>query len=538
VRSLRITAVLTISGCVGQVDEPPGPVDPSIAVVPEEFFPGSAGAPTPSRYWRLSLEQYDHAISELAGAAVTPSSDLGFTREVEGFAGWLHQSNALEADGGLATSFEEAATRYAPMIAAGLPSCAATDAACVDALVRDFGARAFRRPIDDEEATRYGALFTSVAADGDTAIAKTLVVEAMLRSPYFLFRSEVGDPATLSGPDLRLTDYELASALSFGLWNRPPDAELLGLAEAGSLSDAPVLAAQVDRLLADDRFLDVFYVFVSQWLGFHDVANARKDATRFPEFDAASARAMELETRSFLSAIVRDEGADFRRLFTADYTFPPAELDWVYGTADGSRLATPSRRGVLMQPSYLASHAGPNGTSPTARGVFVVRRVACYEPPRPDDDLVGMTPEPDPTLTTRQAFERHKADPACAACHALFDPIGVTFENFDAVGRFRATENGLPIDPSGEMAAGVLSQDAESFADARDLADTLAQTPRVHQCVVRKAFQYFAGREDVPTDDPVLREAMSRFIDSSYDLRALVRALFTNPRIAIRRTSP
>jgi hypothetical protein len=530
-----VVALSAVCGCTGQIEDPPRGTAGG-AELTEGVFPGRELVPTPVRFWRLSFEQYDNAVSELAGRELRPSVELGFPAEVPGFAGWLHQARALEADGPLATSFESAALAHAPEIAAGLAPCAATDRACIDGVVSGFGSRAWRRPLTAEEAQRYGDLYAAVAAEDDPALAAELVVEAMLRSPFFLFRSETGDPSRVAGEELELTPHEIAEAMSFALWNRAPDAELRAAADRGALIEPAERVAQVRRLLGDARFLDVFYTFTSQWLGFHDVETARRDGATFPEFDAGSAAAMETETRAFLSAMVRDEDAKLSALFLADYTFPPAELSFIYGRpTSGARLDTPERMGILMQPSFLTAHAGPNGTSPTARGVFVVRRVGCFEPPRPDDDLVAMNPVPDPTLTTRQSFERHRADPGCASCHALFDPVGMAFESFDAVGRYRTTENGLPVDPSGEVAAGVLGPDTVHLSGTGDLARAIAESPAVHQCVARKAFQYFAGREERETDDPVLRAAMEAFVASDYDLRELIAALFEHPAFVLRR---
>ena len=537
-RPRHLLALGLVCGCAGQIDDPRGSPDDEETSATEAagFFGGTELVPTETRFWRLSYAQYDNAISELVGREVQPSIDLGFPAEVEGFAGWLHQARVLEADGPLSTRFESAALAHAPEIASALASCDGSDRACIDSLVEEFGERAWRRPLTTEEIQRYADLFTAVAAEDDPTLASELVVEAMLRSPFFLFRSETADPTRTAGASLELTPHEIASAMSFALSDRPPDAELLAAAESGALLDPAVRSTQTRRLIEDPRFLDVLYAFASQWLGFHDVASARRDPAMFPELDAASAAAMEVETRAFLGTILTSEEGSLHALLLSDYTLPPAELSWLYGTeTTGERIDTPDRMGILMQPSFLTAHAGPNGTSPTARGVFVVRRVGCFEPPRPDDDLVGMNPVPDPTLTTRQSFERHRADPACASCHALFDPVGMAFESFDAVGRFRATENGLPVDPSGVVAAGVLGPDQVRVRDAADLVRAIAASPSVHACAVRKAFQYVSGRDDRPTDDPVLRAAMRAFIDSGYDLRELFAALFEHPSFVLRR---
>jgi hypothetical protein len=520
-------------------DEVGGTTDAADTGDTDGIPPSGAAVPTPSRHWRLSWAQYDRAMSELVGADVAPSVELGFPREIEGFAGWLNQSVSLEASDGIANALEDAALAHAPAIVANLPSCGASDTSCVDDLVRTFGKRAWRRPLSDEEATRYAGLFAAVAEEIDAPTATESVVEAMIRSPYFVFRSEAGDEARVDGEDVRLTPHEIASALSFGLWGAPPDAMLIAAADEGSLEDPAEIEAHAQRLLDDPRFIDEFYPFVSQWLGFYDVANVTKDAAFAPEFDPAVAAAMQVETRALLDDLAEAETLSYQQLLTATHTFPPAELDWIYGMpTSGARIDTPERMGILMQPSFLATHAGAAGTSPTKRGVFVVRRMACFDPPLPPDDLVAMNPEPDPDATTRELFERHSQDPGCAACHIFFDPLGMAFENFDAAGRYRTTENGLPVDASGVIAPGILQAEEIQVADARDLALSLAESPIAQQCFVRKAFQYFHGREDLASDQPILDDAYAAFVASSFDVRELLLAFVRRPEFALRRTSP
>jgi hypothetical protein len=495
---------------------------------------------TPTRYWRLSWEEYDHAISSLVGRPVRPSVDARFPTQAEGLGGWLNVSDSLEAGGALASGFETAAVAVAPEIAATLPACGATDADCARALVADVGSRAWRRPLDDSEIDRYTTLFMGAAAVDGSPIATELVVEALLRSPYFLFRSEVGDPATLNDAgEVMLTPHEMASALSFGLWREPPDDALLALAESGELVDPAVYGAEARTMMADDRFVDAFHEFITQLLGIYDVEALAKNPTVFPEFTSRTASAMAIETHALVADILRNEGASFARFMTADHTYPPVDLDWVYGRAtDGSRLVDPNRVGLLTQPSFVATHAGASWTSPTGRGLFIVRRLACFDPPPPPPGVDAAIPAPGPNQTTRDAFEAHRSDPGCAGCHGFFDPVGMTFESYDAVGRFRTTENGQPIDPSGELAAGVLGEEPLPLDDVHALGRVLAESESVHRCVTRRAFQYFSGRAESERDQPLLDEAYTAFRESDLDLRELIHTFFASERFRWRQASP
>jgi hypothetical protein len=513
-----------------------GETEPKIVVPqPADFFPGHVSTPGVPRFWRLTWEQYDNAISDLVGSAVRPSIEFGFPRELESGGGWLNEARALEADDGLVPAFEAAADQYGPVIAGQLGRCETGDAACISKLVVAFGKRAWRRPLTTDEVVRYVALFDQVAAEYDGGAATTMLVKAMLQSPFFLFRQEAGDSSKLADGDLRLTPHEIASALSFGLWNRPPDAPLMAAADDGTLADPGVVAAQARRLLADKRAHDVFQSFVRQWLGYYAAHELRKDPNTFSAWTPAVGAAMAEETKRFVENILEAGGGSFRDLLLSKVSFPPAELGWIYGQPTlGARIETADRAGILMQPAVLAVHANDLSTSPTQRGLFIVRNMACFLPPPPPANA-GDAPPPTSTTTTRERFEAHRADPQCAACHRYFDPIGLAFERFDSVGRYRTTENGIKIDPSARLAAGVLGPAEVDFADAAEVARKLSESPVVHACLARKALQYFWGRQDAPGDAPVLRQSMAAFLGANLDLRELAASLFARDDYFIRR---
>lgn len=488
--------------------------------------------PTPSRLWRLTYEQYDNTISALLGKTVHPTRELGFPAEPES-SGWTNQANVLEAKEQMASLFARAAALHARALAETLPACAASDGACLQKLLRDFGKRAWRRPLRDEEVQRYRELFDRTTAELDAGAARATVVEAFLRSPHFLFRSEAGDPEAPNGNEVLLTSHELASALSYGLWNGPPDDELMQLADEGRLQDSQTFAGQVNRLLGDARARTVFTDFVEHWVGVHDVADQLKVD---PQWSRAAGEAMREEVRRMAQAIFEDEGANMRRLLTAPHGTPSTSLAWVYANeTNAGKTSSANRRGVLLSPAFLSKQASQAGTNPSRRGDFVVERIACFKPPPPPATLEVAPPPPDPGKTTRENFEQHRRNPACASCHRFFDPVGMALEAYDVVGRFRTQENGRPIRTDDVLAAGVLAEGEAAFDGPLEMVEKLAASRAVHACMARRAFQYLYGREDGEGDAAVIARALARFVDEAYDWRALTRALLTQRHFVVRK---
>ncbi len=406
-------------------------------------------------------------------------------------------------------------------------------AACTGKLVRDLGTRAFRRPLSDAEIARYVA----IGAQGDFAAGGRNAIAAMLASPSFLYRSEVGERQ----PDgtFRLTPWETASALSYFLWGSMPDAELFDAARSGELAAPATIEKQARRLLAHPRARAQIAAWADQWLGGENVGELVKSEA-FP-FDPAVRAAMREETRAFVTHVVFDGSHRVDELFNAPYTFLNEALAKHYGI-DGVRgpemrkvaYTDGSRAGVLGHGSLLATTGHSDQTSPIRRGLFVRRRLLCQEfaPPPPN---AGGVPKVDPTATTRERFAQHTSNPFCKSCHQYIDGVGFGFERFDTVGRPRDGEVGKPIDARGDMndIEGFGTKTSAPFETLADLGKILGASGAGRACVVKQTWRFARGvtEDDICSVMPVEKA----FVDKGGDLRELLVAITQAPDFTVRK---
>src|SRR6185312_1854372 len=301
--------------------------------------------------------------------------------------------------------------------------------------VKEFGLKAFRRPLEPTEQKRYEALMTR---EKDFTAGAQLVIEAMLQSPNFLFRfEETSYPAW--------KPYAAASRLAYALWDSMPDAELFAAAARGDLNTRQGVDKQARRLLNDPRAHQALNDFVSQWLRFDRVLTASKDRRKYPDFTLETAESMAEEARVFVGDLVWND-RNFMDLFSANYTFANADLATIYGikppAKEFDKVSFPlesERAGVLGQTLFLALTAKPEDSSPTARGLFVREQFLCqHVPPPPPGVNTNLPPvtEAKPQ-TNRDRMTEHASNPMCASCHKLMDPIGFGLEKFDAIGARR-----------------------------------------------------------------------------------------------------
>lgn len=500
-------------GCTGALSEGDGRAPPG---------PGSVvSVPGGPRIWRLTRDEYDRTVADLLGDTTRPARALSREPAQHGYdshepsLGIWTQSELVELDN-VARGVAERAVR--DRLASLLP-CDAADVAsdaCGRAFVERFGRRAFRRPLSEEEIAAYFGLYSSTrtALDGPTAIQ--IVIEAFLLSPSFLFRTELGaGDATRSGAH-PLTAHELATALSYFLWDTMPDAALDAAADSGALADPAEVERQARRMIADERARPALASFWLQLLGY-DRLEAGKDETRFPDYEAL-APSMREETSRFVAHVAFDDAAgDLATLFTSSTSFIDAPLAELYGvdapaTAFAAVALDPAERsGVLTHAGLMSAWATPTDSSPVRRGYFVTTRLLCQELPDPPEGVAIADPPGDGTQTTRERFERHSTDASCSGCHALLDPRGFPFEHFDAIGRYRIEENGQPIDPQGELTGTDVDGPVD---DARALATSLAASAGVRSCLVRQTFRWASGRQETEADQPTL-DAMSAHFEAS-----------------------
>lgn len=393
---------------------------------------------------------------------------------------------------GLALTAEAIGTAVAANVQQVLPCASAGDRACASQYLDTTGKRLFRRPLSAAEKDRYLSLFDKALEQTDFATAIKWVTAGLVQSPATMYRSEVG---TVEGNGRTLSQFELATELAYTFTSSTPSAELLAQAEAGTLTD-PVATAR--QLLQTEAGKDTLHRFFEAYTSYPTAAGKLKPnaTTNGVSYNQVSAD-MVKETRAFLAEILSQNGT-FQDVLTKNTTNLTSQLANYYGLpAPGSDLGSVERPegqgiGLLAQGSFLASHANSDGSSPTKRGLFAYMRLMCRaEPPLPNDVPELVPPEPG-VRTTRQRYEEvHAKDGNCATCHSLFDPMGYGFEHFDEAGRFRATENGLPIDPTGTVTSreGVKT----NFASQEELALALANLPEVHECFAAYLATYAFG---------------------------------------------
>ncbi|MCU1330494.1 MAG: hypothetical protein JWN34_5864 [Bryobacterales bacterium] len=488
---------------------------------------------------RLTHSQFNHTVRDLLGDQTTPANQFPPEDFVNGF---RNQSRGQSLSPILIEAYSSAAERLARSAFQGgdihkLIPCKPS-AACRARFVREFGLKAFRRPLDPGEQQRYEGL---MARETDFLKGAQTAVEAMLQSPNFIFRLD-----TTSDPKLKA--YATANRLSYTLIDTMPDPELFAAAASGELSTRTGLEKATRRLLADPRARESLNEFVSQWLRFDRLLTASKDRRKFPMYTRETANAMTEEAKIFFSDLVWNN-RNFMTLFTADYGYVNPELARVYGVAapqrDFDRVpfpATSERAGVLGQGLFLALTAKPEESSPTARGLFVREQFLCQKVPDPpagvDTNLPPVTE--DRPQTNRDRMSEHATNPTCATCHKLIDPIGFGLEKFDAIGARRdefplqftggrggpgrgmaARNVNLPIDNNGDVAG----LTGARFSSPAQLGALLAKSTQCQECMVKQYFRYTAGRMETPADRPVILKALEDFRSSDFKFQEMIVSL-------------
>ncbi len=490
---------------------------------------------------RLTREQYDNSIRDLLGIDGHPSLALAADEKLAAF-----YSNSISPVSRLSVEqyrdvAEDLAVTAVKQVDT-LAGCTGADqnAACADKFIQSFGRRAFRRPVSAEEAARYRGLFDANVARGFSEGIR-VVLQTLLQSPNFVYHLEL-TPAPAGVAVTPLGGYEVASRLSFALWDSSPDVQLLDAAGAGKLDTKEGLRAEAERLLQSDRARDALASFHLQWLGLDNLLDTEKDPQLFPQFTASLKGAMRNEAVSFADFVIRRGDGRLATLLSAPFTVASADVLSLYGAtaapaADGTVQLDPTQRaGLLTQSGFLAAHAHANQSSPVHRGLSVRKNLLCTDLPDPPANVNNNPPAPDPNATTRQRFEQHRTDPTCAGCHQLLDPIGVGFENYDAVGRYRITENGLPIDAAGELvSAGTTSG---TFTGAVELAKKLSTSPEVRACVQKQWFRFSLGRFEGPEDACTLKSLSDDFAASDFDVKKLLLSLVTSDAFRYRKVQP
>lgn len=485
------------------------------------------------RLRRLTRAELDTTLRDLFGLPPSFSAGLAADTVVGGFD---NRADVGRVSPLVASQVATVAERLAGDVTAAWPPCAKPGVTCVDALLDGVGRRVFRRPVAEEERARYRALYDATEHD-EPGAGRAAVLSALLQSPHFLYRSELGGAP--SGGVVALDPHERATALSYLVWGTTPDDALLDAAAAGALATAAGLQGELARLLADPRAARATDAFVSQWLELGRLDTVAKDAATYPVFDAALRVAMRDEARRFVDHVVRERHGSLADLLTSRESFVGGPLAELYGAPPGGPRPwthEPTRAGLLTLAAVLTVHGGASGSSPIHRGKLVRERLLCQPLPPPPPSL-GVTPPPvDPSRSTRERFAAHGAVEPCVGCHARMDPIGFAFEGFDGIGRARATDGGRPVDTRGELT------DAGSatgpVADAAQLATRLAASPEVRACFASQWVRFGFGVDEEQELPCLTGQLRAAYRDGDGSVEGLLRALVASPNFSTRRADP
>jgi hypothetical protein len=536
------SAILALAGCNGSISgsspgEQPVTTDPGPITEPNDR-PGDPACATPepgrAPLRRLTRVEFDHTIRDLLGDTSAPGTRL-LTADTGDDNADVRTVGSL-----LAEQYFAAAEELAKQGVSTNPNVLACDTAtlgesvCAAQVIDQLGARAYRRPLPEANRQHLLATYEKARASLDYRDSLEVVLATMLQASRFLYRIETSPTPGVQ----RLDGYSVASRLSYLFLETMPDEALLAAAASGKLDSDAGVREEATRLLADARASELYARFFERYLELEHLPDMVKDQTAFPEWRPELPSLFAQETRAYVDSVMQTDGS-FRTLLAGSYTMLNPSLAQFYGVTPpaGEAFARveldPSRAvGLLTQGSVLASHSKANATSPVHRGMFVQASLLCGTVPPPPDDVEIVAPDPDPTLTTRQRFTVHRENPVCAGCHRLLDAVGLAFEHFDGVGRYRETENGLTIDASGEL----YGSDVDgAFVGPRELAERLVSSPQVLACFSKHWLRLAQGRRETAEDHCSEARLNEAFNAQQLDVRQLALALTQTDAFLYRR---
>jgi len=508
--------------------------------------PGPQGGPnngfidaTSTGLARLTNLEYSQTVSDVLGEPADAAARYHFPDDPRqhGFDNsvTLLQISATHADRYAAAAESIAAATFAdPIRRALVLKCdPATGAACIKSYTQGLGRRLYRRPLGDDEVVGFATLVTSTAGGADPFSGPELVLEAMLQSPHFLYRVELGVAAAARPSLVGLGGFELATRLSYLLLGTTPDEALLDRAQAGALDTPSGVGAVVRDMLADPRARRGVQRFYGQWLPLTLISGPTADAERVPHMgDQALAADLVEETRRFVDDVLWDSGGTVLDLLTAKYTFVNANLAKLYGlpapTAAWQRVdlgPSSMRAGLLTQGSILAAGSHNDKPSNTRRGQMVREQLLCNDVPSPPPGVDANVPPPQAGESEQATFKRHTTEASCSSCHSLMDPIGWGLSGFDAAGAPRTKDsNGQPLSVAGRI-EGMTPPD---FNGPIELGQKLAASPEFKACFARQLFRYAYGRLETDLDTAGIDQLAAGFTASSWNLAKGLTSLVTS----------
>lgn len=523
-----LIAAGTMGACVGEIT-PPGSQgeEPGISSSPVVCNKGAVPGEAPIR--RLSNAEYQNTIADLFGdeALATEVSTLLPSTTIS--LGFHNGAKFLQVSQSVATAFMDSAEKIAETVSVKpFSTCDASEGkACATKLIAELGLKIYRRPLSPEEVTAYETQYDKGEAEGGFQSGMNWVIFTMLESPYFLYRVEFGQAA--SGNTItRPSHYEMASRLSYLLWQSMPDDELFQAAADGKLGTKEEVANQARRMVQDPKAKRV-RLFFEEWLDLDTVPSMQRDDATFPEWNAELGNDFVQETRAFIDSVLWEGTGDFHELMTAEYSFLNANLADHYGVsgptgAEFVKVQMPGRAGLLTQGGVVAAHDRTNRTAIVNRGLKIRTDVLCQTIGPPPNDVIPKLEEPTADATQAERLAEHRKNPACAQCHDLTDPVGVSFEGFDALGRSRTKDEwGVPVITQSEITK--IDGTNLPVANAQELAEVLANSKEVRECFTTQTFRFFYGRAEADADGCSQKQLNDAFAKSSYSVTELLVAL-------------
>jgi len=520
---MRRLARFLILGCVGATACGDGVGADGEGESGDDGAPAVEGDPPAASLKKLRSWEYRNAVQGLFGDTVTISGPLAPDFVRANFSSIAASQDCYEdvtlealetvALDVAAQAFEVSPT---PLEAAGCTPADAGDP-CIRAFVSDFGLRAWRRPLSEPELDKYVGLVGSLASlyANDLAMGTELTVAALLQSPHFVYRVELGQPVESEPALHKYTPHEMASRLAFTLWEQPPDDALLAAAGEGELTTAKSVREHAERMLADDRAIGPIFRFWREHLGID-----RLTLTNYPRADASEALYAGLrEEGRYMAYQLALPGADALSFLDTRMAYLQPEVADMYGIpldAESEVELPPEREGFLTSGVFLLSNSHPGKTSPTRRGKFILERILCRSIPPPPADVDLNLPTPLPgEATGRDALAQHSSDPSCAGCHDQLDPPGFAFEGYGPDGALRDLDNGLPIDSSGSLGG-------EPFNDAAGLIPLLRKSDDAARCLTIQTYRSTLGTLESIGEVDYLEAFETAFVESGHDQRKLI----------------
>ena len=535
--------VACLAGCQSSGQESPGtsPQEVDIAPVGQVLGQRTPVSLDPTKTWdpnvdacaepllpqapirRLTNLEYRNSIADILGRpALANQVTAAFISETESL-GFRNSAQFLRVTPLIARQYMDAAEELAAAIRSdeGVLGCQPSTSGCATQVIINLGRRLYRRPLSSLEVSRYQMLFSQNVATLSAEARIEAVLSAMFQSPHFLHRIE-------SVGSQRPTSLEMATRLSFLFWRSAPDNTLLDLAMANGLETREQVAAIAQTMLDDERAKRGFSFF-EEWLDIDRMSDFVRSANVFSELSETLPESLRQQAEQFVHNEIFDGDGSFATLFTSRRGYYNGELQSLHNLeANGaifSAQTTDENAGILTLGGFVTAHDKPSRTSIVERGLAIRTNILCQNVGAPPDDVPLTFPELDGTLSQKERLEQHRTNPKCAGCHDLTDPLGVIFENFDALGRHRTEDRfGQPIDATSEVA---YTQDADGpiTGGVPELAARFSESDHVRACFTTQLFRYAFGRDAFLEDACTMQTLQQKFAESGYNVRSLMLAL-------------